>query len=297
MGEDVTTITVTGSPDYDVLVGRDLFARIPGLLGPKTAKVLIVHAPTLAARAEALRDQLAGRLRGLPRRSSGCRRRQTRRGRGVLLGRHGSNRLHPHRRRHRTRWGSDDRPGRLRRGDLAARRRCRADPDDRARDGRRRGRRQDRASTPPKARTSSGAFHAPRAVLCDLELLDALPKNEILAGFAEVVKAGFIAEPEILDIIEADVDAVTDPTTPAVPPSRRTRDRREGPRRRRRLHRAGAARDPQLRTHPRSRDRARRALPVAARRGGRDRHDVRGRSCRGSPATSRMPTSNGTAAS
>ena len=41
-----------------------------------------------------------------------------------------------------------------------------------------------------------------------------LPRNEILAGFAEIVKAGFIDSPEILDIIEADVDAVTDPSTP-----------------------------------------------------------------------------------
>ena len=49
-----------------------------------------------------------------------------------------------------------------------------------------------------------GAFHAPAAVLCDLDLLDTLPRNEILAGFAEIVKAGFIGDPEILDIIEAD---------------------------------------------------------------------------------------------
>jgi 3-dehydroquinate synthase len=59
-----------------------------------------------------------------------------------------------------------------------------------------------------------GAFHAPAAVLCDLELLDTLPRNEILAGFAEIVKAGFIRYPEILDIIEADPDAATDPTSP-----------------------------------------------------------------------------------
>ena len=61
-----------------------------------------------------------------------------------------------------------------------------------------------------------GAFHAPRAVLCDLELLDGLPRNEILAGFAEIVKCGFIADPEILEIIETDVDAVTDPADPAL---------------------------------------------------------------------------------
>jgi 3-dehydroquinate synthase len=59
-----------------------------------------------------------------------------------------------------------------------------------------------------------GVFHAPAAVLCDLGLLDTLPRNEILAGFAEVVKAGFIRYPEILDVIEADPDAATDPATP-----------------------------------------------------------------------------------
>jgi 3-dehydroquinate synthase len=59
-----------------------------------------------------------------------------------------------------------------------------------------------------------GAFHPPIAVLADLDMLDTLSKNEILAGFAEIVKAGFIAEPEILDIVEADVDRATDPSTP-----------------------------------------------------------------------------------
>jgi 3-dehydroquinate synthase len=58
-----------------------------------------------------------------------------------------------------------------------------------------------------------GAFYAPSAVLCDLDVLQNLPRNELLAGFAEVVKYGFIAEPEILDILEADVDKATDPTS------------------------------------------------------------------------------------
>lgn len=59
-----------------------------------------------------------------------------------------------------------------------------------------------------------GVFHPPAAVLCDLDLLDTLPKNEILAGFAEIVKAGFIRYPEILDIVEADPEVATDPATP-----------------------------------------------------------------------------------
>ena len=59
-----------------------------------------------------------------------------------------------------------------------------------------------------------GCFYAPHAVICDLNLLDTLSKNEILAGFAEVAKCGFIAEPEILDTIESDVDRATDPRSP-----------------------------------------------------------------------------------
>ena len=59
-----------------------------------------------------------------------------------------------------------------------------------------------------------GCFYAPAAVICDLDLLATLPRNEILAGFAEVAKCGFIAEPEILDTIEADVALATDPSSP-----------------------------------------------------------------------------------
>lgn len=58
-----------------------------------------------------------------------------------------------------------------------------------------------------------GAFHPPAAVFCDLDTLDTLSHNEILAGFAEIVKAGFIRYPEILDIIEADPAVATDPTS------------------------------------------------------------------------------------
>lgn len=56
-----------------------------------------------------------------------------------------------------------------------------------------------------------GAFHAPVGVLCDLDTLDALPRNDVLSGYAEVVKAGFIWAPEILDSVEADLEGATDP--------------------------------------------------------------------------------------
>jgi 3-dehydroquinate synthase len=62
-----------------------------------------------------------------------------------------------------------------------------------------------------------GAFHQPRAVLVDLETLKTLPRNEIVAGMAEVVKAGFIADPTILDLIERDPQAALDPGGPVLP--------------------------------------------------------------------------------
>jgi 3-dehydroquinate synthase len=52
-----------------------------------------------------------------------------------------------------------------------------------------------------------GAFHAPSGVICDLDLLATLPSADYAAGLAEVVKAGFIADPAILDLVEADTVA------------------------------------------------------------------------------------------
>jgi 3-dehydroquinate synthase len=49
-----------------------------------------------------------------------------------------------------------------------------------------------------------GAFHPPAGVICDLALLETLPSADYRAGLAEVVKCGFIADPEILDLIETD---------------------------------------------------------------------------------------------
>ena len=62
-----------------------------------------------------------------------------------------------------------------------------------------------------------GAFHQPAAVLVDLATLETLPRNEIVAGMAEIVKAGFIADPVILDLIEADPEAALDATGDVLP--------------------------------------------------------------------------------
>jgi 3-dehydroquinate synthase len=56
-----------------------------------------------------------------------------------------------------------------------------------------------------------GAFHPPAGVLCDLTQLAGLPPADLRAGLAEVVKCGFIADPAILELIEDDPAATTDP--------------------------------------------------------------------------------------
>jgi 3-dehydroquinate synthase len=49
-----------------------------------------------------------------------------------------------------------------------------------------------------------GAFHPPAAVLADTDSLAGLPDAEFRSGLAEVVKCGFIADAEILRLLEAD---------------------------------------------------------------------------------------------
>ncbi len=61
-----------------------------------------------------------------------------------------------------------------------------------------------------------GAFHPPAGVLCDLSTLQTLPRTDLVAGLAEVVKCGFIADPRILEVVEADPAAVSDPAGAAL---------------------------------------------------------------------------------
>lgn len=58
-----------------------------------------------------------------------------------------------------------------------------------------------------------GSFHEPAGVICDLALLDTLPRPEIIAGLGEVIKCGFIADPQILALVETDPTAALDPTS------------------------------------------------------------------------------------
>ncbi|MEO6471832.1 MAG: 3-dehydroquinate synthase [Aeromicrobium sp.] len=62
-----------------------------------------------------------------------------------------------------------------------------------------------------------GAFHEPAGVLCDLDTLRSLPIEEVRSGFAEIVKCGFIADPTILELIEAAPSRAIDVDGPIMP--------------------------------------------------------------------------------
>ena len=59
-----------------------------------------------------------------------------------------------------------------------------------------------------------GAFHPPAGVLADLDALGTLPRREYVSGLAEVIKAGFIADPAILGLVEQDPAGAAAPGGP-----------------------------------------------------------------------------------
>jgi len=70
----------------------------------------------------------------------------------------------------------------------------------------------------PEGKNLVGAFYAPAGVLADLTTLETVPRGDYVAGLAEIIKAGFVADPVILDLVEDDPDGAT------VPHGRHTRE-------------------------------------------------------------------------
>ena len=66
----------------------------------------------------------------------------------------------------------------------------------------------------PEGKNLVGAFHPPHGVLADLATLETLQKPDYVAGLAEIIKAGFIAEGEILRLVSADPKGATVPHGP-----------------------------------------------------------------------------------
>ena len=58
-------------------------------------------------------------------------------------------------------------------------------------------------STSPKGKNLLGTFHQPRLVVIDPEFLRTLPRAERLNGLAEVLKAGFIRDRDLLMELQA----------------------------------------------------------------------------------------------
>jgi 3-dehydroquinate synthase len=210
---DTTTITVAGADPYDILIGRGLLADVGAQLGSKVAKVLIMHPPTLGAKANALRESLVDRyevlLAEVPDAEDAKRVEVAAFCWGIMgqtdftrtdavIGLGGG--------------ATTDIAGFVAATWLRGVKLIQIPTSvlgmvDASIGGK-------TGINTSEGKNLVGAFYAPSAVIVDFDTLDTLPRNEILAGFAEIVKAGFISETEILDIVEADVDAVTDPTTP-----------------------------------------------------------------------------------
>jgi 3-dehydroquinate synthase len=207
---DVTRISVPGDRPYDVLVGRDLFAELPGLLDG-AVRAAVVYAPPLKDRADAAAGVLAAAgVRPLPIEVP-----DAEAGKGIdvaarcwdALGAAGF-----------TRTDAVLGVGGGAVTDLAGfvaaswLRGVRWVPVptsllgmvDAAVGGK-------TGINTAAGKNLVGAFHPPAGVLCDLAALPTLPPADLVAGLAEVVKCGFIADPAILRLIESDTAAATDP--------------------------------------------------------------------------------------
>jgi 3-dehydroquinate synthase len=212
-GEEVTETTIIpvgGVDPYDVLVGRAILGGLAEQLGSRVAKVLIVHPPTLGAKANELRDSLAEKyevlLAEVPD-AEDAKRVEVAAFCWQIMGQTDFTRTDAV-----IGFGggsTTDLAGFvaatwLRGVKLIQVPTSVAGMVDAAVGGK-------TGINTSEGKNLVGSFYAPSVVIADLEVLDTLPRNEILAGFAEIVKCGFIGEPSILDTIEADVDRVTDP--------------------------------------------------------------------------------------
>ncbi|GLK18557.1 3-dehydroquinate synthase [Herbiconiux flava] len=212
MSAEPTVIPVIGENGYDVLVGRGILGRVAEGFGPGVKKVLIVHPPTLGQAAASLRESLLDRyevlLAEIPDAEAG-KRIEVASFCWQVLGQADFTRTDAV-----VGFGGGavtDLAGFvaatwLRGVTLVQVPTTLLGMVDAAVGGK-------TGINTNEGKNLVGAFYAPSLVVEDLDTLAPLPRNEMLAGFGEVVKCGFIAEPEILDIIEADVDKATDPTS------------------------------------------------------------------------------------
>jgi 3-dehydroquinate synthase len=202
-GSEPTRISVGG--DYDVVVGSGLLGELPGLVGEGVQRVLVIHPHALAATGEAVREDLASRgfeayAAEVPD-AEAAKTAQVAAFLWGVLGQAGFTR-------------SDavvavgggtvtDLGGFVAATWLRGVRVVQVPTTllamvDAAVGGK-------TGINTPEGKNLVGAFHPPAGVLCDLAALETLPEHHFVAGLAEVVKCGFIADPVILDLVEADL--------------------------------------------------------------------------------------------
>lgn len=206
----MTTITVPGIEPYDVNVGRGTFAGIPELVGSDVKKVLIVHQPSLSSLAGELRSTLSEHyevlLAEIPD-GEAAKRVEVAAFCWQILGTSNFTRSDAI-----IGFGggaATDLAGFVASTWLRGVKLIQVPTTvlgmvDAAIGGK-------TGINTSEGKNLVGAFYAPSAVVADLDILAGLGRMELLAGFGEIVKYGFIAEPEILDIIERDVDVATNP--------------------------------------------------------------------------------------
>ena len=210
---EITRIPVSGDSPYEVLVGRALLSEVGEALGAGVQKVLVIHPEALSVSADALRDDLASQgfevlLAGVPN-SEDAKRVEVAAFCWGIMGRADFTRSDAV-----IGFGggsTTDLAGFVAATWLRGVKLINVPTTllgmvDAAVGGK-------TGINTQEGKNLVGAFHAPAAVICDLDTLATVSHNEIVASFGEVVKYGFIQDSRILEIIEADVARATDPTT------------------------------------------------------------------------------------
>ncbi len=209
--EHVTKIDVTGADPYQILVGRALLGEVGKALGAAVQKVMIIHPEALAVSAEALREELVSQgyeaiLAGIPN-SEDAKRVEVAAFCWGILGQSDFTRSDAV-----IGFGggsTTDLAGFVAATWLRGVKLIQVPTTllgmvDAAIGGK-------TGINTQEGKNLVGVFYAPSAVICDLDTLVTLPRNEILAGFGEVAKYGFIDDVRILEIIESDVALATNP--------------------------------------------------------------------------------------